>query len=129
MTQALLEGNRIEIRCFGSFNLNYRPPRVGRNPRSGEKVHVPEKYMPHFKGARNCGIGLKGLAPRSHRIFDRRAVAAQHRFGSAAGDRDDLETAGTELNSLRTRTQDKEVSRRGFTTACQNGVVRPPSDA
>jgi len=41
MTQALLAGDRIEIRGFGSFGLNYRPPRVGRNPKSGEKVHVP----------------------------------------------------------------------------------------
>jgi integration host factor subunit beta len=52
MTQALLEGNRIEIRGFGSFGLNYRPPRVGRNPKSGDKVHVPEKYVPHFKAGK-----------------------------------------------------------------------------
>jgi integration host factor subunit beta len=52
MTQALLAGDRIEIRGFGSFGLNYRPPRVGRNPKSGEKVHVPEKYVPHFKAGK-----------------------------------------------------------------------------
>jgi integration host factor subunit beta len=52
MTQALLSGNRIEIRGFGSFGLNYRPPRVGRNPKSGERVHVPEKYVPHFKAGK-----------------------------------------------------------------------------
>jgi len=52
MTQALLEGHRIEIRGFGSFGLNYRPSRVGRNPKSGEKVHVPEKYVPHFKAGK-----------------------------------------------------------------------------
>ena len=52
MTQALLEGDRIEIRGFGSFGLNYRPSRVGRNPKSGEKVHVPEKYVPHFKAGK-----------------------------------------------------------------------------
>jgi integration host factor subunit beta len=52
MTNALLAGNRIEIRGFGSFGLNYRPPRVGRNPKSGEKVHVPEKYVPHFKAGK-----------------------------------------------------------------------------
>ena len=49
MTDALSRGDRIEIRGFGSFALNYRPPRVGRNPKSGEKVQVPEKYVPHFK--------------------------------------------------------------------------------
>lgn len=49
MTDALAKGQRIEIRGFGSFALNVRPPRVGRNPRSGEKVMVPEKRVPHFK--------------------------------------------------------------------------------
>lgn len=49
MTDALARGHRIEIRGFGSFGLNRRPPRVGRNPKSGEKVMVPEKFVPHFK--------------------------------------------------------------------------------
>ena len=52
MTDALARGDRIEIRGFGSFALNYRPPRVGRNPKSGEKVHVPEKYVSHFKAGK-----------------------------------------------------------------------------
>ena len=46
---ALCRGNRIEIRGFGSFALNYRPPRLGRNPKTGERVAVPGKYVPHFK--------------------------------------------------------------------------------
>ena len=49
MTQALAEGQRIEIRGFGSFSLTRRPQRVGRNPKSGEQVVVPEKRVPHFK--------------------------------------------------------------------------------
>lgn len=49
MTRALARGQRIEIRGFGSFDLNHRPARVGRNPKTGEKVDVPEKYVPHFK--------------------------------------------------------------------------------
>ena len=52
MTHSLLGGHRIEIRGFGSFGLNYRPPRVGRNPKSGEKVQVPEKFVPHFKAGK-----------------------------------------------------------------------------
>ena len=52
MTDALARGDRIEIRGFGSFALNYRPPRTGRNPNSGEKVLVPEKYVPHFKAGK-----------------------------------------------------------------------------
>jgi integration host factor subunit beta len=52
LSDALVSGNRIEIRGFGSFSLSYRPPRVGRNPKSGEKVQVPEKYVPHFKAGK-----------------------------------------------------------------------------
>ena len=52
MSQVLSEGERIEIRGFGSFSLNYRPPRVGRNPKSGDSVNVPEKYVPHFKAGK-----------------------------------------------------------------------------
>ncbi|MBO3702833.1 MAG: integration host factor subunit beta [Candidatus Accumulibacter sp.] len=48
MSEALAKGNRIEIRGFGSFSLNYRPPRNGRNPRTGETVPVPAKRVPHF---------------------------------------------------------------------------------
>src|SRR4029450_12394445 len=49
MSDALARGHRIEIRGFGSFSSNRRPPRVGRNPRSGEQVTIPEKLVPHFK--------------------------------------------------------------------------------
>ena len=52
MTDALARGDRIEIRGFGSFALNYRSSRTGRNPKSGEKVLVPEKYVPHFKAGK-----------------------------------------------------------------------------
>ena len=52
MSEALAKGDRIEIRGFGSFALNYRPPRVGRNPKSGDKVSVPEKWVPHFKAGK-----------------------------------------------------------------------------
>ncbi|MEI7969684.1 MAG: integration host factor subunit beta [Betaproteobacteria bacterium] len=52
MAKSLSQGERIEIRGFGSFGLNYRPPRVGRNPKSGEKVQVPAKYVPHFKAGK-----------------------------------------------------------------------------
>ena len=49
MNDALVAGHRIEIRGFGSFSINRRPPRIGRNPRSGESVEIPEKRVPHFK--------------------------------------------------------------------------------
>ncbi|MCO6411237.1 MAG: integration host factor subunit beta [Thiogranum sp.] len=49
MSQSLSTGNRIEIRGFGSFSLHYRPPRMGRNPKTGEAVALAAKYVPHFK--------------------------------------------------------------------------------
>jgi integration host factor subunit beta len=52
LSEALVRGDRIEIRGFGSFSLNYRPPRIGRNPKSGDKVDVPEKWVPHFKAGK-----------------------------------------------------------------------------
>ena len=52
MNDALVRGQRIEIRGFGSFGLNHRPARIGRNPKSGEKVRVPEKFVPHFKAGK-----------------------------------------------------------------------------
>jgi integration host factor subunit beta len=52
MTDALISGQRIEIRGFGSFATNSRPPRIGRNPKSGETVVVPGKRVPHFKAGK-----------------------------------------------------------------------------
>ncbi len=49
MTIALSSGERIEIRGFGSFSLHYRPPRVGRNPKTGDAVELSSKFVPHFK--------------------------------------------------------------------------------
>jgi integration host factor subunit beta len=49
MSQSLATGSRIEIRGFGSFSLHFRPPRVGRNPKTGESVSLSGKYVPHFK--------------------------------------------------------------------------------
>lgn len=49
MNHALSTGDRIEIRGFGSFSLHMRPPRMGRNPKTGESVALSKKYVPHFK--------------------------------------------------------------------------------
>ena len=49
VSDALVRGQRIEIRGFGSFSVTQRPPRLGRNPRSGEAVSIPAKRVPHFK--------------------------------------------------------------------------------
>ena len=49
MSNSLSNGERIEIRGFGSFSLHYRPPRAGRNPKTGDSVSLPGKHVPHFK--------------------------------------------------------------------------------
>ncbi|VAW47967.1 Integration host factor beta subunit [hydrothermal vent metagenome] len=49
MIETLSQGERIEIRGFGSFSLHYRKARVGRNPKTGESVKLADKRVPHFK--------------------------------------------------------------------------------
>ncbi|MDP1666157.1 MAG: integration host factor subunit beta [Methylobacter sp.] len=49
MSDALAEGERIEIRGFGSFSRRHRAPRIGRNPKTGEAVNLPAKAVVHFK--------------------------------------------------------------------------------
>ena len=70
MSDGLAQGHRIEIRGFGSFSLSYRPPRIGRNPKSGERVHVPAKYVPHFK----AGKEMRERVDRLHQERQRNAV-------------------------------------------------------
>ena len=53
LSSALSQGERIEIRGFGSFSLNHRLPRQGRNPRTGKIVPVPAKRLPHFKAGKD----------------------------------------------------------------------------
>jgi integration host factor subunit beta len=55
ISDILAKGERVEIRGFGSFSLTFRPPRKGRNPKSGDKVAVPAKYVPRFK----AGVELR----------------------------------------------------------------------
>jgi integration host factor subunit beta len=60
MAQTLSNGERIEIRGFGSFSLHYRPGRIGRNPKSGEPVSLPAKYVPHFKPGKELRERVNG---------------------------------------------------------------------
>jgi integration host factor subunit beta len=58
MGEALGRGHRIEIRGFGSFSISRRPPRTGRNPRSGAQVLIPEKLVPHFKAGKALRLAV-----------------------------------------------------------------------
>lgn len=53
ITQALCRGDRVELRGFGAFSVKRRPPRIGRNPRTGERVEVGEKHVPFFKSGKD----------------------------------------------------------------------------
>jgi integration host factor subunit beta len=67
MGDTLIKGHRIEIRGFGSFSINRRSARVGRNPRSGEQVMVPEKRSPHFKVGKALRVAVDtGVMPESN---------------------------------------------------------------
>ncbi|MDD2815149.1 MAG: integration host factor subunit beta [Thiotrichaceae bacterium] len=60
MAHSLSNGERIEIRGFGSFSLHHRPPRTGRNPKTGDAVKLPEKYVPHFKPGKELRDRVNG---------------------------------------------------------------------
>ena len=63
MGGALASGERIEIRGFGSFSLHYRPPRLGRNPKTGDSVALPGKHVPHFKPGKELRERVSGVTP------------------------------------------------------------------
>ena len=67
MAETLSTGNRIEIRGFGSFSIRYRPPRLGRNPKTGTRVELGSRYVPHFKPG-------KGLRDRVNDAFQENSV-------------------------------------------------------
>src|SRR5690606_4808438 len=64
MGGALSSGDRIEIRGFGSFSLHYRPPRLGRNPKTGESVALPGKHVPHFKPGKELRERVSDVVPQ-----------------------------------------------------------------
>ncbi|TWT17392.1 integration host factor subunit beta [Luteimonas wenzhouensis] len=63
MAASLARGDRIEIRGFGSFSLHFRPPRTGRNPKTGEAVALPGKYVPHFKPGKDLRERVTDVIP------------------------------------------------------------------
>ena len=61
MSDSLRDGNRIEIRGFGSFALRFRKSRTGRNPKSGESVNIQNRYVPHFKPGKDFKESVKDV--------------------------------------------------------------------
>ena len=81
MSSALATGERIEIRGFGSFSLHFRPPRMGRNPKSGDAVALRGKYVPHFKPGKELrervNQGFQAQLHKDESTADLDAQAAQ----------------------------------------------------
>ena len=69
MIAALSKGERIEIRGFGSFNIRYHAPRIGRNPKTGETVNLPEKFAIHYKPGKEIRDRVNGARDKC-RITD-----------------------------------------------------------
>ena len=63
MSASLASGGRIEVRGFGSFSLHYRPPRTGRNPKTGDAVALPGKHVPHFKPGKDLRERVNDVLP------------------------------------------------------------------
>jgi integration host factor subunit beta len=63
MGGALASGERIEVRGFGSFSLHFRPPRTGRNPKTGDAVALAGKHVPHFKPGKELRERVSGVVP------------------------------------------------------------------
>ena len=63
MGGALAAGDRIEVRGFGSFSLHFRPPRTGRNPKTGDAVALPGKHVPHFKPGKDLRDRVSDVQP------------------------------------------------------------------
>ncbi len=63
MSASLANGGRIEVRGFGSFSLHYRPPRTGRNPKTGDAVVLSGKHVPHFKPGKELRERVSAVMP------------------------------------------------------------------
>jgi integration host factor subunit beta len=63
MIETLAAGERIELREFGSFSLRYRAAQVGRNPKTGDPITVPEKYIAHFRPGKTLRKRVNGSSP------------------------------------------------------------------
>jgi integration host factor subunit beta len=64
IVDALARGDRVELRGFGAFTVKHRPPRLGRNPRTGASVAVEEKYVPFLKTGKELREKLNGNVGR-----------------------------------------------------------------
>lgn len=96
MSQALASGERIEIRGFGSFSLHFRPPRMGRNPKTGASVALAGKNVPHFKPG-------KDLRERVNNSFKQSASEAMLESGEQIDSEQNNQSSNNKAPRLRAR--------------------------
>ena len=78
LSDALERGERVEIRGFGSFSVNFRPARVGRNPKTGATVSLPGKSVPHFKPGKELRDRANGVTTEAKPKSRRRKADVVH---------------------------------------------------
>ena len=86
ITEALANGNRVEIRGFGAFSAKERRSRVGRNPRTGQRVPVAAKRVPMFKASKEIREALNHSGAGSPRKRNSAPTPAGHEAEGPAGD-------------------------------------------
>ncbi len=79
IVDALSRGDRVELRGFGAFTVKHRPPRSGRNPRTGTAVKVEEKFVPFFKTGKELRERLNGKTPPNGRRTKGKTAAGEGR--------------------------------------------------
>jgi integration host factor subunit beta len=94
MASTLAQGQRIEIRGFGSFSLHYRSPRIGRNPKTGESVGLSGKHVPHFKPG-------KELRDRVNESLELAAAAQRSDAQRSDAQRSDAQRSDTQRSAAR----------------------------
>lgn len=77
ITGALARGDRVELRGFGAFSVKHRPARTGRNPRTGDQVHVSEKFVPYFKTGKELRVRLNPVGEPEQKPKTRKRAAAK----------------------------------------------------
>lgn len=103
MSASLSKGERVEIRGFGSFGLNYKPPRNGRNPKTGVSVKVPAKYVPHFK----AGKELRERVDMSEYHIDGFNIVNTNKPSESFYIREILDSESAEFNRSKLNNQQK----------------------
>jgi integration host factor subunit beta len=77
ITGALARGDRVELRGFGAFSVKHRPARSGRNPRTGDQVHVSEKFVPYFKTGKELRVRLNPAGEVQEKPKSRKRATAK----------------------------------------------------